>query len=621
MYRYFVLLWDSDDPEANADAKIVASRIRQASSLWSLVVDEPGFTAFHAGAGGLAATSREELTSCESRPLSGRRRGVVFGRIFRRGKELLPHASDEPLDAIESERIGDSGGEHLLDHYWGRYVAVIRDNTNRDCRVLRDPSGGLPCFITRYGRAHIVFSEIGSCLSLGLLHFSINWKFVSSMVPYSALQIRETGLNEVHELQAGERAIFGSSGVDYALLWKPAEISARNRIVDPAQAITAVRETVKECVHAWASLHRSVVHNLSGGLDSSIVLGCLKSAPDNPRITCIHYFTPDGNEDEREYARLVARHMDTELIECELDGAAARLEGLMGIRPAPKPWFYIYDLIHGPIEAGIMADKGATASFSGAGGDGLFMQARADLAVPDFLRHFGFRPGVFGVALDAARINRSSIWPTLSAGVRRHWRRPSRNMIAEFGDPRAVIPRDVIERARNDPSLLHPWIRDAHDLTPGLTWQILSLTIPPQFYGSFAGAADTERTVVLMSQPLMEVCLRIPSYVWITGGRDRSIARRAFADVLPQAVVRRTQKGLIDRYNRKMIDESAVFMREMLLDGLMVKAGLLDRGKLEGFMSRDGSSASFEYNEVLRHHLCTEIWLRRWTQLTTSYAR
>ena len=62
MYRYFVLLWDSDDPEANADAKIVASRIRQASSAWSLVVDEPGFTAFHAGAGGLAANSREELT-------------------------------------------------------------------------------------------------------------------------------------------------------------------------------------------------------------------------------------------------------------------------------------------------------------------------------------------------------------------------------------------------------------------------------------------------------------------------------------------------------------------------------------------------------------------------------
>ncbi|MEJ1961528.1 MAG: asparagine synthase-related protein [Gammaproteobacteria bacterium] len=528
---------------------------------------------------------------------------------------------DAPIDAIESERIGNSGGEHLLEGYWGRYVAIIRESPSRNVRVLRDPTGGLPCFITQYRRVKIVFSELESGLSLGLLQFSINWGFVASLVPFSALQIRETGLNEVSELQAGECATFSSAGIGYALLWKPAEISARNRIVDPAQAVAAVRETVKECIHAWASLHGSIVHNLSGGLDSSIVLGCLRSAPNNPRVTCIHYYAPAGNEDEREYARLVARHMDTELIECALDGADAHLERLADIRLAPKPWFYIYDLIHSPIEASVMAGRSATASFSGVGGDGLFVQARTDLAVADYLRHFGFRPGVLGVALDAARINRDSIWATLFDGVRRHWRRPSRNVLSEFGDPRAVIPPDLYERARNDESLLHPWIRDTHGLAPGLLWQILSLSISPQFYGSFGEATDIERTAVLMSQPLMELCLRIPGYVWITGGRDRSIARRAFADVLPHAVVRRTQKGLIDRYNRKMLDESAAFMREMLLDGLMVKAGLLDRASLERLMSPSASSESFEYNEVLRHHLCTEIWARRWTALTISSAR
>jgi asparagine synthase (glutamine-hydrolysing) len=488
--------------------------------------------------------------------------------------------------------------------------------------VLRDPTGGLPCFIAQHKRVSIVFSDMESCLDLRRLRFSINWKYIASMVPFSALQIRETGLNEVSELQPGECVSFSGPRAHYALLWKPSDIAARNRIIDPVQATAGVRETVKECVHAWASLHNTVVHNLSGGLDSSIVLGCLRSAPTNPRVTCIHYYAPAGNEDEREYARLVARHMDTELVECELDAANARLERLIDIRPSPKPWFYIYDLIHSPIEASVMADRGATASFSGSGGDGLFVQAHAELAVADYLRHFGYRPGVFGVALDAARINRVSIWAMLSQGVMRHWRRPSRNMLSEFGDPRSVIPRDVYERARNDRTLLHPWIREADGLTPGLTWQIMCLSIPPQFYESFGGATDIERTPVLMSQPVMEACLRIPNYVWITGGRDRSIARRAFTDALPQAVVRRTQKGLADRYNRRMLDENAAFLREMLLDGLMVKGGLLDRGILAKFMSpADGSPETFEYNQVLRHHLCTEIWLRRWTALTTSSAR
>jgi asparagine synthase (glutamine-hydrolysing) len=457
-------------------------------------------------------------------------------------------------------------------------------------------------------------------LELELIRFSLNWNFVAWMLPYSALQIRETGLKEVQELQPGERATFSGFDVDYAMLWRPAELAERGRIIDPAHATTVIRESVRETVHAWASLHRSVTHNLSGGLDSSIVLGCLKSAPNEPRVTCIHYFAPAGNEDERHYARLVARHMDVELIECELDGAEAPLERLMEIRPAPKPWFYIYDLVHSPLEARIMADHGATGAFSGAGGDGLFMQARADLAVVDYLRHFGFRPGLFGVALDAARINRTSIWTILHDGILRHWKKAPASPLSEFGGRRAVIPPEVYERARTNRNLLPPWIRAAESLTPGLMWQILCLSIPPQFYESFGGTTAIERTPVLMSQPVMEACLRIPPYVWITGGRDRSIARRAFTDVLPQAIVRRTQKGLVDRYNRRMLDKNANFLREMLLDGLLVKAGLLDRAKLEEFTNISSTHEGFEYNEVLRHHLCTEIWVRRWSALTTSSA-
>lgn len=621
MYRYLVLIWDAEDPEAASDARQISERLAREQPDWSKLVDEIGLAAFHADAGGLNATARGQLTSCESRLLSGRRKGVIFGRLFRRGSELVSHAFGEPIDATESERMCDSGGVHLIEKYWGRYVSVLREGANQKVRVIRDPSGGLPCFIVSYHRVTFVTSDIEFCLKLGLLKFSVNWKFIASMLPYSSLQIRETGLDQVKELQPGERASFGGKEVEFELLWRPDEIARRGRIVDPLQAIAAVREAVKETVHAWASLHRSITHNLSGGLDSSIVLGCLKSAPTEPRVTCIHYFAPAGNEDERKYARLVADHMGTELIECELDGADVPLGRLTEIRLAPKPWFYIYDLVHSPIEVRIQADRDATGAFSGAGGDGLFVQARADLAVVDYLRHRGIGPGVLGVALDAARINRASIWPTLYEGLRLHWKRPSREVLSAFGGRRAVIPQHVYDRARTDLTLLPPWIREATDLTPGLTWQILCLSIPAQFYESFGGATAIERTPVLMSQPVMEACLRIPTYVWIDGGRDRSIARRAFADVLPQAVVRRTQKGLADRYNRRILDENAAFLREMLLDGMLVGKGLLDREKLESLMSPDTSGGSFEYNEVLRHHLCTEIWARRWTGATTSSER
>jgi hypothetical protein len=78
------------------------------------------------------------------------------------------------------------------------------------------------------------------------------------------------------------------------------------------------------------------------------------------------------------------------------------------------------------------------------------------------------------------------------------------------------------------------------------------------------------------------------------------------------------QKGAINRYTRKLADENLSFLRDTLLDGLLVNAGLLNRRALASFMDHGMMPASFEYNEVLYQHLCTEIWLRKWAALTTS---
>jgi len=615
LYRYLILIWNRADAAATTAAHLVATRARTASVEWAPILDEPGLIAFHSGAGQGSSRTRIISRPPNAAAMHGERDGAVFGTLFRRGRELEAREAANGIEPSESARIVATRASHLVDHYWGRYVAVVADESRREISLLRDPTGALPCFLTSYRGVSVVFSEMESALALGLLPFSINWKYVASFVPYGALQIRETGLREVSEVQAGERLIFKEGRVERGLLWNPVQIAQESRIENPAEAVAAVRTTLKTCVHAWASLHDAVIHNLSGGLDSSIVLACLKDAPTHPSITCLHYFSPSSNEDERQYARLAAGHMNADLVEHGLDAATISLERILQIRLAPKPWFYIYDLVHSPIEAQLSADKNATGVFSGSGGDALFLQARAELAVADFLRNHGFRTGAFRVALNAARITRTSMWPILGHGLLRHLKPPARSVLGDVAQMRSLVPPAIFESARSDDSLIHPWIRGAPNISPGLLWHILCLAVPSPFYESFGGTTDIERTVVLMSQPLIELCLRIPSYVWITGGRDRAIARRAFADMLPAAITRRTQKGAIDRHNRMLLDQNEGFVREMLLDGLMVQNGLLDRERLELYIGREHSPAGFEYNEVLRQHLCTEIWLRRWSQI------
>jgi len=120
----------------------------------------------------------------------------------------------------------------------------------------------------------------------------------------------------------------------------------------------------------------------------------------------------------------------------------------------------------------------------------------------------------------------------------------------------------------------------------------------------------------LTSQPLVELCLRIPTYVLIQSGRDRALARRSFERDLPTEIVRRQAKGRADQHMRNILDANLDFVRELLLDGLLVRHGFLNRAALELYLRRECSPADFQYSEILQEHACTEAWLRSWA--TTS---
>ncbi len=610
MYRYVALISDTANDPTAAAAQNLSDRIERAPG-WARVLNERGLILLHAGATPDTGSSTTRLLDQGA--------GAVCGRLFRLGHEI--ETQPDTLSTQESAAIVSSAGRALIEQYWGRYVAFVRNAATGEVHVLRDPTACMPCFVTKLDDVTIVFSELQSILVLEALRFTINWKYIAAFVPYSALQIRATGLNEVTEVQAGERLTFRAGDSERRLLWNPLDAIRRGLIEDASAAITALEESVRRCVHAWAGQHRSIVHNLSGGLDSSIVLSCLKDAPNRPAITCLNFFAPQSREDERRFARLVATHFDAELVECALEAGTLDLQRLQHIRPAPRPWFYVYDLEHGPLEAQVAASRAASSIFSGASGDGLFVQARAELAVADYLYRHGFSAGVMRVALNAARITRTSLWPILRAGVRQRLKRPGRQSLAAADEVRTLIPADVFAAAWNDDELIHPWLVGINDIPPGLLWHVLCVSIPPAFYNSFDTPREVERTPPLFSQPLIELCLRIPSYVWISGGRDRSLIRQAFARHLPAAIVRRTRKGAINRHNRKLMDANETFLREMLLDGLLVKQGLLDRKSLESFLSRATQPLGFEYNEVLRQHLCTEVWVRQWSGFTRFSAR
>src|SRR5581483_6306561 len=109
------------------------------------------------------------------------------------------------------------------------------------------------------------------------------------------------------------------------------------------------------------------------------------------------------------------------------------------------------------------------------------------------------------------------------------------------------------------------------------------LTTHP-FYWAIPHAHSPERLAPFFSQPVAELTLRLPTYVLGWGGWDRAIERAAFENDVPTQIIRRRSKGNSDNLSRQLTENNIGFVRELLLEGMLAREGILDRGKLEAFL-------------------------------------
>lgn len=115
----------------------------------------------------------------------------------------------------------------------------------------------------------------------------------------------------------------------------------------------------------------------------------------------------------------------------------------------------------------------------------------------------------------------------------------------------------------------------------------------------------------LMSQPILEACLSVPSWLWCEGGRNRAVAREAFRDCLPQIVINRRTKGAFNGLVTQLIERHRSFIREMLLDGILAQHGILDRDLVAAAMS--GQLPTRDALSQLMALVDFEAWASGWS--------
>jgi asparagine synthase (glutamine-hydrolysing) len=536
--------------------------------------------------------------------------GLIIGTLFRSESRV----SDDEFDHKRTDDLLGSGGRNLLDRYWGHYIAFLHDVRHKRTIVIRDCSGAMRCYRLRLECVDILFSDINDLDVLPSCALTVNTSYLASFISYSQLQIRDCGLNEVTELLAGDAVTFQEDSVVQLSLWDPRRICELEPVENFESAAVALRTVTQACVDSWSSRFRSILLALSGGFDSTVVLASLVRARNAPAVTCVNYYSAHATDDERRYARLAAQHCSTRLIEVPRSSERTILNpGLLHEPKSAKP--AVTSLFHLDERARISrlsTEYDAESMWTGEGGDHLFLAMRTHLSANDYRCNHALDLGLFSAVADAARLSRQPYVAVLRALAKgTPAKLPGSSSLPvelhrEFLEKEAMLAGGL---ERN----LNPWAASCEGLPPGKQYQIFYLADILNRDRGISGVNRGYQHHPLLSQPLIELCLRIPTYTLLKGGVQRSLARHAFECYAPKEIIGRMDKGESTPYVADVIREGESFVAELLLDGQLVRDGIIRRAALEPYLRRRKTFRGDQISPLLAC-VAAELWVRHWSR-------
>ncbi len=518
--------------------------------------------------------------------------GALVGTVFDR-------ADNRPITTLAPNRclaVEGSDGRALTTSLWGSYAALWCDRRSGALCIYRDSSGALPLFHCRTTACDIVFTDLCLAVESGLLQPQIDWGGIAHGLRYRQLPTERTGLEGVSEILPGQRITLDETTPPREHLWSPWTFTPRADVWEPRGA-DELAECVTTTISAWGSRYGSVQLELSGGLDSSIIAYSLAHRLDPWR--CATLYTPGADGDERSYARRMAAAASVALAEIAVsatDFGSLDLPKRLRVRPGG---FGVLDAID---RASVSAatEFGADVIFSGTGGDNVFCYILSATPVFDAFRLRGLAQARSTVS-DIAKLSGTTDWSI----VRHVLERFVRDKVRPQQWPSTS---EFLGLAECPVIALHPWLTMPEGGLRGSRTQIASLLRILPMIDAFDRAVNPGLLFPLLSQPVVEACLAIPSWQWTQGGRDRAAVRGAFEGRLPPEITARRSKGRLESAVLPAFERARSAIAEIVSRGHLAAHGIIDGDAVDRALGSGAGADELGYTRILEL-LDVELWV------------
>lgn len=257
-----------------------------------------------------------DLSPRGHQPMHGREGAtIVFnGEIYNfrdLKKQFDPDSFNSESDTEVMLRLYEKKGLSFLNDLNGMFAFGLWDESEGKLMLARDRVGIKPLYYSMLGGVFSFSSEIRSLLKLPWINAAMDERSLYYYLTFNKVSHPDTMFEGIKKFHPGYRMVVGSGGIErYEPYWDVEYTDYSQYTDDDLQS--AIYGTLRTAVQRRMVSDVPVGAFLSGGVDSSAVVGLMSEFTSNPVKTYSIGFEDAPGYDELAYASAVSRQFGTD---------------------------------------------------------------------------------------------------------------------------------------------------------------------------------------------------------------------------------------------------------------------------------------------------------------------
>lgn len=497
-------------------------------------------------------------------------------------------------------------GPACLSRLAGMFVIILWDRERRELFIARDRMGVKPLYFFRNEEYFLFASEIRALLKSGIVAARVNPQAVDDFLSFQSVGLPQSIIQGIYQLEAGTYLLIKDGKISETTYWDITAARADFDFSDKQRVQQHLYRLLKQAVERRLISDVPLGAFLSGGIDSSAVVGLMAAASTEP-VNTFNIGFDEKEFDESGYAGMIAKKFNTRHTQIKLHPTVFLDELRNALDSMDTP---TGDGVNTYVVSKKIRQSGLIVALSGVGGDELFA------GYPFFAQYYKLRKWKSSWALTSPLRKLAARFIRVNGSSRKDRIRQLLELrglsIAEcYPVSRQIISPDLIEQLTTH--RLPPYTMTAVQLKAKAAaierFPLLSQVSIADYLGytQHTLLKDTDQMSMAVSlevrepffdHDLVEFVLNIPDELKYPA-YPKSLLVESLGDLLPPEIVHRRKQGFTFPWKVWMKNELRSFCDERI-------QRLAERDFIQGNAVKDRWQRFLKGDEAVRW---MEIWL------------